>query len=347
MERMPVKRALITGVAGQDGSYLAELLVQKKYQVVGVSRSGSDLARVPQEVRCIQGDLADPALIQAVVGEARPDEVYHLAGVTDLKTAFSDPAATMRINYESVGVLLDACVRANPHVRFLQASSSEVFLPSSQPLNECSPRDWGTNNPYAAAKMLADRDFVAEYRNKRAGFACSAYLFNHESPRRSEKSALRKITRTLAGIRCGMNASLVMGNIELSRDWGYAKEYVDAMWRMLQIDSPNDLVIASGVLSRVRDAIDIAAKALEIDLDWRGEGADAVALDGSGRLLVTISPELYKPAETWPKVGDIGEAKRLIGWRPTTDFKSLVEMMAREDYRDARKRQNEGTLRPG
>jgi len=335
-----MKRALVTGVAGQDGTYLAELLVQKNYKVFGVARSGSELARVPQEVQCVQCDLADHRLIRAVVNEVRPDEAYHLAGITDLKTAFSDPAATMRINRDSVGVLLDACVQANPEVRFLQASSSEVFLPSPQPLNELSPRDWGTGNPYAAAKMLADRDFIAEYREKKAGFACSAFLFNHESPRRSERSALRKITRTLAGIRRGVATSLVMGNIELSRDWGYAKEYVDAMWRMLQIDSPNDLVIASGVLSRVKDAIDIAAEELGLDLAWQGEGMDAFACDLSGRRIVTISPDLYKPAELWPKVGDISKARRLIGWHPATDFRSLIQMMVREDLQDILKQRN-------
>ncbi len=341
-----MKRALITGVAGQDGTYLAELLVEKRYHVVGLARSGSDLVHVPPEVRCIRGDLADHGLIRAVVSEARPDEVYNLAGVTDLKTAFSDPAATMRINHECVGVLLEACARVNPDVRFLQASSSEVFLPSPRPLSEGSPRDWGTNNPYAAAKMLADRDFVARYRKEKGGFACSAFLFNHESPRRSEKSALRKITRTLAGIRCGAATSLVMGNIELSRDWGYAKEYVEAMWRMLQIDTPNDLVIASGVLSRVRDAIDVAATVLDIDLAWHGAGVDAIARDGSGRPLVRISPELYKLAEPWPKRGDIGEANRLIAWRPTTDFRSLVEMMALEDYHDVLKQSDARASRP-
>lgn len=333
-----MKRALVTGVAGQDGTYLAELLVGKGYEVFGMVRGSSDLARVPKEVKCIRGDLADHLSIRAIVNQARPDEVYHLGGVTDLKTAFSDPAATMRINYDSVGILLDACGQINPDVRFLQASSSEVFLPSPVPLNECSPRDWETTNPYAAAKMLADRDLITEYRSKKARFACSAFLFNHDSPRRSEKSALRKITRTLAGIRCGVATSLVIGNIELFRDWGYAQEYVEAMWKMLQVDSPEDLVIASGVLSQVRDAVDIAAKTLGIDLSWHGEGVDSFACDQSGRRIVTVSPELYKPCEAWPKSGDISKARRVIAWHPATDFRSLVEMMVREDHQDILKR---------
>lgn len=333
-----MKRALVTGVAGQDGTYLAELLVGKGYEVLGMVRGSSDLARVPREVKCIRGDLADHHSIRAIVSVARPDEVYHLGGVTDLKTAFSDPAATQQINYDSVGVLLDACVRINPDVRFLQASSSEIFLPSPAPLNESSPRDWGTTNPYAAAKMLADRDFISEYRSTKATFACSAYLFNHDSPRRSEKSALRKITRTLAAIRHGLAKSLVIGNVELFRDWGYAREYVEAMWRMLQIDSPDDLVIASGVLSQVKDAVNIAAEFHGIELSWHGAGVDAFACDQSGRRIVTVAPDLYQPAEALPKFGDGGKAARVIGWRPVTDFRALVDMMAREDHQDLLRR---------
>jgi GDPmannose 4,6-dehydratase len=333
-----MKRALITGITGQDGSYLAELLVSKGYEVFGLSRASSDLARVPREAMCVSGDLADHQSIRRIVSQVRPDEVYHLGGVTDLKTAFSDPAATMQLNYESVGVLLDACVRINPAVRFLQASSSEVFLPSPQPLNELSPRDWGTGNPYAAAKMLVDRDLIAGYRRDKSVFACSAFLFNHDSPRRSEQSALRKITRTLASIRQGMATSLVIGNVESRRDWGYAKEYVEAMWKMLQVDIPEDLVLASGILSRVREAVDVAAKFHGMELSWHGEGTDAFASDQSGRRIVVVSPELYRPAEGLPRLGDISKAGRIIGWRPATDFRSLVEMMAREDHQDLTRR---------
>jgi GDPmannose 4,6-dehydratase len=341
-----MKRALVTGVAGQDGTYLAELLVAKGCEVFGMTRDRSNLARVPGEVKCVPGDLADHQSIRAIVSVARPDEVYHLGGVTDLETAFSDPAATMRINYDSVRVLLDACVRINPNVRFLQASSSEVFLPSPAPLSECSPRDWETINPYAAAKMRADRDIIAEHRSKKAGFACSAFLFNHDSPRRSEKSALRKITRTFAAIRHGLATSLVIGNVELFRDWGYAREYVEAMWMMLQIDNPEDLVLASGVPSQVKDAVNIAAKYHGIELSWHGKGVDAFASDRSGRRIVTVAPDLYRPAEALPKVGDISKAGRVIGWRPATDFRSLVEMMAREDHQDLLQRREGYSLPP-
>lgn len=329
-----MKRALVTGIAGQDGSYLAELLLEKGYEVYGMARARSDLALVPREVVCLTGDLDDHQSIRAVVNEARPDEVYHLGGVSDLKTAFADSSATLRVNYDSVAALLDASVQIKPGVRFLQASSSEIFLPSPSALSEASPRDWGTANPYAAAKMLADRDLISAFRSRKGTFACSAILFNHDSPRRSEKSALRKITRTLAGIRCGVASSLTVGNVALFRDWGYAKEYVQAMWKMLQLDRPEDLVIASGVLNQVKDAIDIAAGALELDLYWHGETINACAFDQNGRTIVSVSPDLYKPAEPYPKFGNISKAKRTIGWQPTTDFRSLVEMMAREDLRD-------------
>lgn len=329
-----MRRALVTGVAGQDGSYLAELLVSKGYEVFGMVRDGSDRRQVPEEVRCLRGDLGDHGSIRSIVSEARPDEVYNLGGVTDLKSAWADPAATLRINCDSVAVLLDACAQINPQVRFLQASSSEVFLPSAAPLNECSPRDENTGNPYAAAKLRVDRDVIAGYRRNRNGFACSAFLFNHDSPRRSEKSALRKITQTLARIQHGQAAPLVMGNPGLFRDWGYAGEYVEAMWKMLQIDRPEDLVIATGVLSQVKDAVDIAADVLGISLSWHGKGVDAFACDQSGRRIVTISPDLYKAAEPLPKLGDNSKAARLIAWRPVTGFRSLVEMMAMADRAD-------------
>lgn len=329
-----MKRALITGVAGQDGSYLAALLTGKGYEVFGTVRNDANPRHVPGEVRCMFCDLADHQSIRAVVSKARPDEVYNLAGVTDLKSAYENPAATMQVNCVSVGVLLDACIRINPEVRFLQASSSEIFLESPLSLNESSPRDWGTRNPYAAAKLHADRDIISKYRDEKSAFACSAFLFNHESSRRSEKSALRKIARTLARIRRGLATTLVMGNPDVYRDWGYAGEYVEAMWKMLQLDSPHDLVIASGVLSQVRDAVHIAAEVLGISLSWHGAGVEAFASDQLGNRIVTISPHLFMPAEHFPKRGDNSKAARVIGWRPMTDFRSLVRMMATADFLD-------------
>ncbi|MSR85700.1 GDP-mannose 4,6-dehydratase [Candidatus Uhrbacteria bacterium] len=306
-----MKRALITGIGGQDGSYLSELLLAKGYEVFGLRKE-------------------DWGSLQKIVKESAPDEVYNLGGVTDLKTAYAEPEMTWKVNYESVGILLDECLKVNPKVRFLQASSSEIFLPSDVPLNEESPRDWDTKNPYAKAKMTADRDFITRYREEKNVFACSAFLFNHDSPRRSEKkSVLRKIARAFVRIHQGSQSSLSIGNVELSRDWGFAGDYVGAMWQILQADEPDDFVIATGKLHMVREAIDIAAHAVKIDLVWQGEGMQTFACDRSGRRIVEIAEEFYRPAERYPKVGDSRKAEKVLGWKPTVDFRSLIEMMVR------------------
>lgn len=289
-----MKRALISGISGQDGSYLAELLISKGYEVQGLPREAVEMRRA----------------VSAFV----PDEVYNLGGVTDLKTAYAEPDMTWRANYEYVAALLEASLKANPSVRFLQASSSEIFLPSPTPLNEESPRDWNTENPYAKAKLAVDRDLIVRSRNAGA-FCCSAILFNHESPRRSEKSVLRKICRTFAKIKLGLATSLQIGNVEVSRDWGYAPDYVEAMWRMLQKDMPEDFVLATGQLHTVREAIDIAAR--------------YAGIDSSG--IIETVPEYYRPAEQYPKVGDNRKANALLGWKPTVDLRSMIELMVQSD----------------
>ncbi|MDO8618069.1 MAG: GDP-mannose 4,6-dehydratase [Candidatus Uhrbacteria bacterium] len=313
-----MKKALITGVAGQDGSYLAEFLLAKGYEVFGLVKPRSDVRYVPKEVNTLSGDLADFDSLKIAVKQSTPDEVYNLAGVTDLKTAYAEPEMTWKINYESVGVLFEASLAVNPHVRFLQASSSEIFVPSSSPLNEDSPRDWETKNPYAIAKMSADRDFIVGSRDKQGAYACSAFLFNHESPRRPEAAIIKKITRTLAKIKLGLASRLTIGNVDASRDWGFAGDYVEAMWKMLQLDAPQDFVIASGKLHTVRDAITIAAQALGLEFNK----------------IIEVSPEFYRPTEPNPKVGDITKAEKILGWTPKTDFRSLIEMMVREDLEE-------------
>ncbi len=326
-----MKKALITGVAGQDGSYLAELLVGKGYDVFGLVQQRMDRSYVPAAVHTLFGDLTDSESLKVAVQAAVPDEVYNLAGVTDLKTAYAKPEMTWKINYESVGVLLDASLKINPHVRFFQASSAEIFLPSPFPLNEESSRDWDTKNPYAIAKMSADRDFIVGSREKREAFACSAFLFNHESPRRSAAFVTRKITRTLAKVELGLASCLSIGNIEMSRDWGFAGDYVAAMWKMLQLDTPQDFVIATGKLHTVRDAINIAAQTLGLELVWHGEGMQTYAVDSAGKKIVEVEPELYRPIATSPKVGNICKAEKIMDWKPTVDFRALVEMMIKSD----------------
>lgn len=327
---MGEKRALVTGISGQDGHYLSGLLLGKGYTVFGLARADADLIHVPVGVAILEGDLEDHISLRAAVEKARPDEVYNLAGVSDLQTAFTFPEKTLQVNYESVGVLLEESLGVNSAVRFLQASSSEVFVPSAEALDENSPRDWNTANPYAKAKMMADRDFIETTRSAGA-FACSAILFNHESPLRKEKYVTRKITRTLAKIKLGREECLVLGTVESRRDWGFAGDFAEAMVRMATRDTPEDLIIATGILHSIRDVIEIACRALEIELAWKGEGQNAYGMDASGKTFVRVDPALYKPVEQYPKFGNIEKAEKLMGWKPKVDFNTLIRMMVERD----------------
>lgn len=321
------KKALITGIAGQDGSYLAELLLSKGYKVFGLVQPKSNTQYVPQGADITYSDISNPQCIKTLVERTQPDEVYNLAGITDLKTAFAQPELTMKINCESVGALLNESIKINPRAHFLQASSSEMFLPSPTSLTEESPRDWETKNPYAKAKMMADRDFILPARESKNKFACSAILFNHESPRSHKSRVLKKITRTLIAIMHGTETCLHIGNIEMRRDWGFAGDYTDAMWSMLQLDAPEDLIIATGKTHSVKDVINITAELLGLTLSWQGEGVGACAYDSAGRKVVAVDPDFYKPTEKYPKVGDARKAEQIIGWKAQTKFQMLIKLM--------------------
>ena len=326
-----MKRALVTGITGQDGSYLAELLISKEYEVFGLARAGSSQKNVPRGVTILTGDLGVHDSLRVAVAESKPDEVYNLGGVSDHKTAFAFPKKTLNINYRGVGVLLGESLEMNKNVRFLQASSSDVFLPSEHSLNEDSARDWKTKNPYAQAKMMADRDFVAGLREKENVFACSAMLFTHESPRRLEKGVGRKIVKTLVKIKLNLEKSLQIGNLAMCRDWGFAGDYALAMWRMLQTDTPEDLVIATGKVHSIKDWINTAAQVLDIKLFWHGEGVNAYAVDDANSKIVEVVSEFYKPTEKHFKVGNIFKAEQTIHWKPKVNFEELVEMMVKSD----------------
>lgn len=323
-----MKRVLITGIAGQDGSYMSELLIDKGYEVFGFARIGSDVKYVPKKAHILYGDMADEASLRKAVQESRPDEVYNFGGITDLKTAFVYPERTMKINYEAVGILMDEAVKVNSQARFLQASSSEIFIPRAESLDEHSPRDWNTTNPYARSKMIADRDFVVYYREKNV-FICSAILFNHDSPRRL-KSVTTKIVKTLVNIKKRKENCLYVGNVDMCRDWGFAGDYVLAMWKMLQVYTPNDLVIATGNSFSVKDFIDITARELGLKLVWHGEGINTYAVDDNGNKIVSVSPEFYKPSEKYYKVGNSSKAKNIIDWKPKIDLKELIRIMTNE-----------------
>jgi len=328
-----MKKALVTGICGQDGRYIGEQLLAKGYQVFGLTRQ-DEVADILSGVTMLRGDLEDHDSLRATIDRAEPDEIYNLAGVSDLKTAYEFPEKTQEVNYRSVGVLLEKALTTNPKVRFLQASSSEIFLPASDALNENSERDWKTENPYARAKMMTDRDVIKLARTTRGAFACSAILFNHESPYSPEKFVTRKITRTLVKIKFGLETCLSIGNVDEKRDWGFAGDYAEAMIRMLAHTTPEDLVIATGKLHSIRDVIEITCGILDIPLVWSGEGIDLTGLDGSGRVIVQIDPTFFKPAAPYPKCGNIEKAKKTIGWEPKVDFETLIEMMVQADLTD-------------
>lgn len=325
-----MKKALITGITGQDGSYLAELLVEKDYQVFGFARPDSDIQNVPKSVQVIYGDMADKDSLIKAVQQSNPDEVYNLGGISDLKTAFANPELTMKVNYEAVGILLNECVKINPKVKFLQASSSEIFVPQSNPLEENSPRDWETKNPYAKAKMLVDRDFI-EKAQKDGIFACSAILFNHESPRRL-KSVTTKIVSSLKKIRDGKEKVLSVGNINMKRDWGYAKDYVEALWKILQSESPKDFIVATGKNYSIKYLIDLVAQKLNMKITWIGDELDARVIDVNGQVIVEVSKDFYKPNEEYPKVGNISVINSFIGWKPATSFEELINILINRDF---------------
>lgn len=306
--------AFITGLAGQDGSYLAELLLKKGYKVFGLVKKGDRyLKNIPKGVEVFYGNLGNPSAIRLIVSKSRPDEVYNLAGISDLKTAFKFPEKTMDVNFKAVCWLLGECLKVNPNVKFLQASSSEIFKQSRQPLSEKSARNWQTDNPYARAKMEADR-YLENIRKNKNTFACSAILFNHESPRRPDKFVTRKITSTLSKIKLGLAECLELGNLDARRDWGFAGDYVEAMWRILQTDLPDDFIIATGEAHSIKEFIETACNALSMKISWRDEGIKIEGVDQNGQIIVKINPDFYRPTEKYPKVGDITKAKTILQW---------------------------------
>jgi GDPmannose 4,6-dehydratase len=333
------KVALITGINGQDGSYLAELLLAKKYKVFGlVKRGDQNINYVPRGAVILYGDLKDEASIKSAIAESRPDEIYNLAGISDLKTAFEFPEKTLEINFRAVKLLLEESLKINPKVRFLQASSSEIFLESKKPLNEKSPRNWETNNPYARAKMEADK-YLELKRKDEDAFACSAILFNHESPRRPERFVTRKITSTLSKIKSGKAQVLELGNLDALRDWGFAGDYVEAMWKVLQAKKPEDFIIATGKTHTIKEFIESACSVLSMKIFWQGEGVDTLGKDKNGRVIVKVNPDFYRPNEKYPKIGDSSKINKKLNWKPKVTFNKLIKLMVEEDLQNISKRQ--------
>jgi GDPmannose 4,6-dehydratase len=313
-----MKTALVTGVTGQDGSYLAELLLAKRYRVVGMVRRASverfeRVEHLRDQVEMIQGDLADQTSLDRAVAEVKPDEVYNLAAQSFVPTSWNQPTMTGDVTGLGVARILEAIRVHAPKARFYQASSSEMFGKVREtPQTETTP--FYPRSPYGVAKVYGHY-ITVNYRESYGLHACSGILFNHESPRRGLEFVTRKVTDAVARIKAGKQDRLRMGNLDARRDWGFAGDYVDAMWRMLQADAPNDYVIATGVQHSVKELVELAFAAA--GLDWRKH--------------VEIDPKLIRPAEVDLLVGDASRAKRELGWTPTVTFEKLVERMVVAD----------------
>lgn len=342
------KVALITGVTGQDGSYLAELLLSKDYEVHGVVRRASTfntgriehLHQLPYKeitgLRLHYGDMSDSTSLDRILQAVRPDEIYNLAAQSHVKVSFEIPEYTGDVDGIGVTRLLEGLRGCGSIARFYQASSSELFgIVCEVPQKETT--NFYPRSPYACAKAYAF--YVARnYRESYGIFAANGILFNHESPRRGESFVTRKITRSVGRIVHGLEDRLTLGNLNAERDWGYAPEYVEAMWMMLQADKPRDYVIATGERHSVREFCEASFECAGIPLAWRGSGIDERGIHAeTGKVLVEVDSRYFRPAEVDSLQGDATLAKRTLGWIPKTTFKELVEIMTREDIELAAK----------
>jgi GDPmannose 4,6-dehydratase len=344
------KTALITGITGQDGSYLAELLLTKGYKVHGVKRRASSfntdridhLYQDPHEkdvrLKLHYGDLTDSTNLIRIIQEVQPDEIYNLAAQSHVAVSFETPEYTA--NADGLGTLrlLEAIriLRLETKTRFYQASTSEIFGNVREiPQRETTP--FYPRSPYGAAKVYAYW-ITVNYREAYGMFACNGILFNHESPVRGETFVSRKITRALARIRLGLQESLHLGNLDARRDWGHAKDYVLAQWLMLQQQEPDDFVIATGKQYSVRDFVMAAGTLLDMKIEWSGEGVDEVGIDSAtGRTLVRVDPRYHRPTEVQTLLGDPTKAHQKLGWHAETDFGALVAQMVAEDLEQAKR----------
>ncbi len=336
------KKALITGITGQDGSYLAEFLIQKGYEVHGLMRRTSmgpptyieDL-HAEKSLELIYGNVRDLSAVRFAMEDVKPDEVYNLAGQSHVSVSFKCPDETWDVNFYGVGRVVNEATRVNKDVRIYQASTSEMFGTTPPPQSETSA--FAPVSPYAEAKLKAHEEFIKGYREKYGVFACSGILFNHESPRRGKHFVTRKITYSLAKIALGMQECLELGNLNAERDWGYAGDYVEAMHLILQQDKPDDFVIATGETNSVRHFVEVAANAFGIKLTWEGTGTDEVGRDQKGKVIIRVNKEFYRPREVSHLLGNPAKARKVLGWKPKVKFEELVDMMAKSDYDEVKK----------
>ena len=328
-----MKRALITGITGQDGSYLAELLLEKGYEVHGIIRRSSSINtdridHIYQNIKLHYGDLTDSTNIVRVIQLVQPDEIYNLGAQSHVKVSFEMPEYTADVDAVGTLRILEAVrlLGMEDRVRIYQASTSELYgLVQETPQKETTP--FYPRSPYGVAKIYGYW-ITKNYREAYGMYACTGILFNHESPRRGETFVTRKITQALSRISVGLQDCLYLGNLNARRDWGHAKDFVEAMWMMLQQDEPEDFVIATGVQYSVKDFVEEAAPYFDMKIVWEGEGLDEVGIDtNTGKTVIKVDPKYFRPAEVETLLGDASKAKEKLGWEPKISFKQLVEDM--------------------
>ena len=334
-----MKNALITGITGQDGSYLAEFLIEKGYIVYGLVRRSSlfnrsrieyVLAEYPNQIKLVYGDLSDSSSLNRLLEKYPPDEIYNLGAQSHVGISFEIPEYTSDVNGLGTLRLLDAIREVGIKPKLYQASSSELYGKIVEsPQTETTK--FHPRSPYACSKAFAYY-ITQNYREAYDLFACNGILFNHESPRRSENFVTRKVTLSLAKIKYGLQDHLTLGNLDAKRDWGYAKDYVEAMWLMLQQDQPDDYVIATGETHSIRELVELAAEICGYNIKWEGERMDEKGIDSkTGNILVTLDRLYLRPAEVETLCGNSSKAKKKLNWRPKTTFKELIELMVKSD----------------
>lgn len=334
-----MKKAIITGITGQDAAYLAELLIKKGYLVYGTYRrtSSTNFWRIEElgienhpNLKLLEYDLIDLSSAYRIISEVEPDEIYNLAAQSFVGVSFTQPVATANITGVGALNLLEAIRAINPKIKFYQASTSEMFgkvleIPQSES-TAFYPR-----SPYGSAKVFAHWSTI-NYRESYDIFASSGILFNHESPLRGKEFVTRKISDSVAKILLGKQDIIELGNLDAKRDWGFAKEYVDGMYRMLQADKPDTFVLATNQTQTVRDFVNLAFKVIDVDLIWEGKEVNELGIDAkSGRTLVKINPKFYRPTEVDLLIGDAAKAEEVLGWKARTTLNELCEMMVKKD----------------
>lgn len=339
-----MKRALITGVTGQDGSYLAELLLEKGYKVYGLMRRKSvvdygNADHIKDKIEFIYADMTDLISLINAMQTSQADEVYNLAAQSFVATSWEQPLATAQIDALGVTNLLEAIRTVKPSARFYQASTSEMFgLVQEVPQKETTP--FYPRSPYGVAKLYGHW-ITKNYRESYNLFACSGILFNHESERRGKEFVTRKITDGVARIKLGLQDHIELGNMDSKRDWGHSKDYVRAMWLMLQQDKPDDYVIATNETRTVREFVEKAFACAGIDVKWEGTGVDEIGIDqATGKVVVKVNPKFFRPAEVDLLIGDPHKAESVLGWKREIPFAELVERMVKNDLELVQKEMN-------